>query len=94
MTVPPIGRGGGIAPQNCTIVSQCKSASAPCKIFLWRLQRLAFSVLFGPSDCSPPNGGGGLQGGGVRYLCAVGKLHIVNKGHQQACKVENPGAQG
>ena len=44
----------GIAPQNCTIVSQCKSASAPlapCKSFLWRL---VFSMLFGPSDAPPP----------------------------------------
>ena len=52
------GGGGGIAPQNCTIVSQCKSSSAPCKIFLWHLRRLVFSMLFGPSDRSPPRGGG------------------------------------
>ena len=43
-----------IAPQNCTIVSQCKSASAPCKNCLWRLWRRAFSMLFGPSDSPPP----------------------------------------
>ena len=45
MTVPPLG-GGGIAPQNCTIVSQCKSASvplAPSKNFLWCL---VFLMLF------------------------------------------------
>ena len=56
VTPPPPAGGGGIAPQNCTIVSQCKSASAPlapCKNFLWRLRRLVFSMLFGPSDRSP-----------------------------------------
>ena len=31
VTVPPPLGGGGVAPQFCTIVSQCKSASAPCK---------------------------------------------------------------
>ena len=64
--VPPLG-GGGIAPQNCTIVSQCKSASAPsasCKNFLWRLWRLVLSMLFGPSDGSPAGGGGDCKGEG------------------------------
>ena len=51
--------GGGIAPPNCTRVSQCKSASAPCKNFLWRLWRLVFPMLSGPSDRSPPWGGRG-----------------------------------
>ena len=40
---PPGGRGA--APEICTIVSQCKSASAPCKNFLWRL---VFPMLSGP----------------------------------------------
>ena len=31
------------------------------KIFLWRLCRLVFSMLFGPSDCSPPGGEGGVR---------------------------------
>ena len=66
-TVPP--GGGGIAPQNCTIVSQCESASAPCKNFLCRLQRLVFSMLFGPSDRSPPVGGD--YKGGIRYAYAA-----------------------
>ena len=73
MTVPPLGGGGWIAPQNCTMVSQCQSASAPsppCKKILWRLWRLVFSMIFGPSDRSPPTGKGGIaregrvQGGG------------------------------
>ena len=54
------GGGGVMAPPNCTIVSQRKSASAPsatCNNFLWRLWRLVFSMLFGPSDDSPPGGG-------------------------------------
>ena len=51
--------GGGIPPENCTIVSQCKSASAPCKNFLWRL---VSSMLSGPRD-PPPPGGGGYKGG-------------------------------
>ena len=59
------GRGGqGIAPQICTIVSQCKSTSVPCKNFLWRLWRLVFSMLFGPSDGSPQGGEGNRKGGG------------------------------
>ena len=58
--------GGGVAPQTCTIVSQCKSASAPCKNFLWRLWRLVFSVLSGPSDGFPhPRGGGVCKGGSL-----------------------------
>ena len=49
----------GVAPQNCTVVSQCKSALAPCKIFLWCLRRLVFSIHFGPSDRWELQGGGG-----------------------------------
>ena len=58
---PPQG-GGGIAPQICTRVSQCKSASA--KKFLWRIWRPVFTMLFGPSDGTPPRGGGGIARGG------------------------------
>ena len=64
VTVPPPWGGGGIAPQICTIVSQCKSASAP----LAPLRRQVFSMLFGPSDGSPPRG---LQGGGGGMLQAL-----------------------
>ena len=50
MTVPPRG-GGGIAPQICTIVSPCKSASAPlapCK------NSLAFGSASGREADSQP----------------------------------------
>ena len=58
-----LSRGGGGAPQICTIASQYKSASAPCKNFLWCL---VFSMLFGPSDAPPPSwGGGDCKGGGI-----------------------------
>ena len=55
---PPRG-GGGIAPQTCTIVSQCNSASArsaPCKIFF-----RAFGFL-GQVTVTGLQGGGGVQG--------------------------------
>ena len=61
VTVPPLG-GGGIAPQNCTIASQCKSASArlaPCKNFLWCLWRLVFWALWAKRPFPPTGGGGG-----------------------------------
>ena len=48
VTVPPLKGWGGTAPQICTIVPQCKSASAPCKNYLWRLRRLVFPMLSGP----------------------------------------------
>ena len=59
----PPGGGGGIAPQICTIVSQCKSASghsAPCKNFLRRL-RIFYAFW---AKCRTPPRGGGCKGGG------------------------------
>ena len=47
-------------------MSQCKSASVPCKNFLWRL---VFPMLFGQSDCPAPGGGG--YKGGIRYIWSV-----------------------
>ena len=78
VTVPPTGGGGGqsdgsppggegVAPQNCTIVSQCQSALAPCKNFLWCLRRLIFSLPFEQSDA--PGGGDCKRGGGGIELC-------------------------
>ena len=62
---PPFGGGGG-APQICTVVSQCKLASARCRNFLWCLRRRVFPMLSGPGDRSPPRGGG-ARGGVCRW---------------------------
>ena len=69
-------------------MSQCKSASAPCKIFLWRLRCLVFSMLSGPSDHSPP-GGGGFKAGFVAVTASCHVVHLcfvtqwVATGHRQ-----------
>ena len=54
--------GGGGAPQICTIVSQCKSASAPCKIFFGAFGAEYFLCFLGQGDGSPPWGGGQSMG--------------------------------
>ena len=78
---PPRGA-GGVAPQICAIVSQCKSASAPCTNFLWRLWRLVIPMLSGPRDRYPPGGGGGCKRGGGGGSCLPGaRISLPTRGH-------------
>ena len=55
---------GGVAAHN----GSTKTAVLPVSPRKNFLRRLVVSMLFGPSDGSPPKGRGGLQGGGDKRL--------------------------
>ena len=92
---PPRG-GGGNAPPNCTIVSQCKS-SVPCKNFFGAFGTEYFLCLLGQVTPPPPPpqcGGRGLQRGGGVENCGELRASTPPPPAQRAAAHASQGGHG